>query len=633
MEAVSVLTGTHDLRLVLLSVVVGIMASYAALDLAGRATATSGRTRSAWLIGGSVVMGTGINSMHFIGMSGFHLPVPVFYHVPTVILALLLAIGASGIALFVASREEMNPTQALVGSSFIGLGIVAMHYTGMTALRLPAIIHYNFGIVALSVIIAMAVSLVSVWLTFRMRDETEILSRNKIGSALSMGLAISCMHYTGMSATSFTLTDIAVNYAATIQVSVWEAGAVGLMTSIVLAGSVLVSTSGRLEHLVQERTSELVQSQNRLRAFASELGLTEQRERKRLAVELHDHLQQMLVLGKIKLGQAKPLLKVAPGSAEVIKEVDAVLTKALTYTRTLVSELSPPVLRDHGLAAGLKWVGDYMKKHDMVVTVTIEQEGLKLPEEQAVLLFQSVRELLMNSWKHAGTGQATVTMQQQSSMLRIEVRDEGKGFELASAETPHDLSSKFGLFSIQERMKALGGTFDIESVAGLGTKCVLILPLREGSMEPVREPNYLVEHATERSLLPAQGPIRVVLVDDHAMMRQGLRSVLEQYPDVQIVAEAANGIEAVHAVEQFQPAVVIMDINMPKMDGIEATALIKAKVPSVHVIGLSVNTEGDNYEAMLKAGAYVLLTKEAAVDQLYDMIQEAVKLGQLQYQS
>lgn len=233
----------------------------------------------------------------------------------------------------------------------------------------------------------------------------------------------------------------------------------------------------QLEQTVGTRTAALVESQRHLRALAAELHLAEQRERKRLAVELHDHLQQILVLGKIKLGQGKRSNPSSPGLT-VMQQVDDLLTEALSYTRTLVTELSPPVLHDHGLSAALKWLGEYMKKHDLQVTVIVpEQDTLRLQEDRVVLLFQSVRELLINSAKHAGTGEATVALEhQQDQALRIEVRDNGKGFDASTAERPSELSSKFGLFSIQERMRALGGSLDIES-SPLGTRCVLTLPL------------------------------------------------------------------------------------------------------------------------------------------------------------
>jgi DNA-binding NarL/FixJ family response regulator len=118
--------------------------------------------------------------------------------------------------------------------------------------------------------------------------------------------------------------------------------------------------------------------------------------------------------------------------------------------------------------------------------------------------------------------------------------------------------------------------------------------------------------------------LTVLLVDDHAMMRQGLRSVLEAHADIQVIGEAADGHEAVTMADALQPAVVVMDINMPKLNGIEATACIKARYPDIRVIGLSVNAGQNNREAMLKAGADILLTKEAAVEELYRSIQSVV---------
>jgi PAS domain S-box-containing protein len=401
-----------------------------------------------------------------------------------------------------------------------------------------------------------------------------------------------------------------------------------------------------LERAVNEKTAELVQSQERLRALATELNLAEQRERQRLADELHDHLQQMLVLGKLKIGTGKRLAFPLPAVAKAMQQVDDVLTEALQYTRTLVAELSPPVLRDHGLAAGLKWLAESMKKHDLTVTVRVpKQSELKLPEDQTMLLFQSVRELLINSWKHAGTGQATIAMEQRDGRLYIEVRDEGAGFDLAAAAAAAaaaagmpsgGLSSKFGLFSIRERMKALGGSFDIHSAPGKGTTATLALPL--SGKEALSGKALGIELGNDSGTLSA-GPqrstlsdsklqdakVRVLLVDDHIMVRQGLRAVLDGYHDIELVGEAADGEEAVCLAKQLSPAVVVMDINMPKMTGIDATSRIKAHRPETVVIGLSVNAGAENQEAMSRAGAALLLTKEAAVEQLYGAIQQAVR--------
>lgn len=394
-----------------------------------------------------------------------------------------------------------------------------------------------------------------------------------------------------------------------------------------------------LEQAVNVKTQELVHSQERLRAMASELNLAELRERKRLASELHDHLQQSLVLAKLKLGQGRRLADAFPALNQVLKDADEVLSEAFDYTRTLVAELSPTVLRDHGLAAGLKWLGEYMKKRDLTVTVTAPEEEPSLPEDQVALLFQSARELLINSSKYAGIREASVRVEQQDGRLAIEVKDHGLGFDLAAltgavGETTDGLSSKFGLLSIRERMKALGGSIDIETAPGKGTTARLVLPLpsrsEAGSRFEVRGSKLSevnVEHRAsnlDRRHQPANR-VRVLLVDDHMMVRQGLRAVLDGSPDIELVGEASDGAEAVALAESLRPAVVVMDINMPRMNGIEATARIKARHPDTVVIGLSVNAGGENQEAMKKAGAALLITKEAAVEQLYDAIQQTFK--------
>ncbi|MBX3330139.1 MAG: response regulator [Nitrospira sp.] len=384
-----------------------------------------------------------------------------------------------------------------------------------------------------------------------------------------------------------------------------------------------------LEAQVEDRTRDLVQSHDRLRAMATELNLVEQRERKRLATELHDHLQQILVLGKLTVGQGKRAATGMPAWEQVLKKVDDIFSDALTYTRTLVSDLSPPVLRDHGLAAALQWLGIYMHKHNLTVTVTVHRdEDLRLPEDQVILLFQSVRELLINSAKHAGTGKAAVRMEQDNGNLRIEVRDEGEGFSLAAAAAPSGgISSKYGLLSIQERMWALGGSFVIESAPGKGTTATLLLPLaRNDEVEgKAAGPKNGPPSTLASTLPPPASRIRVLLVDDHIMVRQGLRVILDAYADIELVGEAANGEEALRLVDQRRPTVVVMDINMPKMDGIEATGRIKRRYPETIVVGLSVNVAKENEEAMKRAGAVGLMTKESAVEQLYDAIVEAVK--------
>jgi signal transduction histidine kinase/ActR/RegA family two-component response regulator len=397
----------------------------------------------------------------------------------------------------------------------------------------------------------------------------------------------------------------------------------------------LQAFADQLERLVDERTQELVQSRDQLRALATELNLAEQRERKRVAAELHDYLAQLLVLAKMKLGQGKRLADDIPACAEFIRESEDALTEALTYTRTLVADLSPPVLHDFGLPTALGWLGQQMERHQLKVAVQVVPSiHPKLATDRALLVFQSVRELLMNIAKHSGTGEACLALDHSDRRLRITVRDEGKGFTVAPEA---GISTKFGLFSIRERMRALGGTFEIDSAPGRGTTAVLTLPLEDESATeyahaeaPVdRDESTRISRGVDPpslqlppSAMSAESakPIRVLLVDDHAMVRQGLRSVLDGYADIEVVGEASNGEEAVFMTERLRPSLVLMDINMPRMSGVDATAHIKARHPEIVVIGLSIQVGHESHLAMLKAGATRLLTKEAAVEQLHHAI-------------
>src|ERR1700675_1380663 len=167
------LIGSYNYALVTLSVLIAMFASYAALDLAGRVTAADGWTRALWVLGGAGAMGTGIWSMHYIGMLAFSMPIPVLYDWPTVLLSLLAAVFTSAIALFVVSRRRMGLLAATGASVIMGAGIATMHYTGMAAMRLPAMCHYSSALVTLSVALAIVISLVALWLTFRLRNDVK----------------------------------------------------------------------------------------------------------------------------------------------------------------------------------------------------------------------------------------------------------------------------------------------------------------------------------------------------------------------------------------------------------------------------------------------------------------------------
>jgi two-component system NtrC family sensor kinase len=197
----SVIVGSYDYWLVALSFLIALLTSYTALDLAARVTANHGVHRLMWLLGGAFAMGSGIWCMHYTGMLAFRLPIPVYYHVPTVIASLLAAIAASGVALYVVSRTRMTTTHLAVGSVCMGAGIATMHYTGMAAMRLGAMHYYDRNLWILSVFLAVMVSYAGLLIIYHSGGEHSW--KHKTGAAFALGIAIPIMHYTGMAAVRF----------------------------------------------------------------------------------------------------------------------------------------------------------------------------------------------------------------------------------------------------------------------------------------------------------------------------------------------------------------------------------------------------------------------------------------------
>jgi len=283
--AQAALVGSYDSRLVALSVLLAIFASYAALDLAGRITAARGRVQSVWLTCGAAAMGLGIWSMHYIGMLAYSLPVVVFYDWPTVLASLLAAIVASGIALWVVSRNGIGPLRASIGAVLMGIGIAAMHYIGMEAMRLPAMCHYSVGLVLLSVMLAIVISMAALWLTFHLRDEITAASWRKLSSAIVLGLAIPVMHYTGMAAATFVPMAASEQLTHAVAISSLGTAVISTFTIIILSLTILTSLVDRklsaqafkLQRLMEDAVTareSLAEAEERLRLTLRSSGVS-----------------------------------------------------------------------------------------------------------------------------------------------------------------------------------------------------------------------------------------------------------------------------------------------------------------------------------------------------------------------
>ncbi|MDF5891246.1 EAL domain-containing protein [Pseudomonas syringae pv. syringae] len=197
------LIGSYIPSLVVISILVAILAAYTALDLVGRIVSARGRAVHLWIAGGAVAMGVGTWSTHFIGMLAFVLPIDLGYDVPLVLLSLLIAIGFSGFALWLATLPRLPALQLSLGSLLLGLGISATHYTGMAAMRMQPGIQYTPWLFALSLVIAVVASAAALRVAFHLRQQRPRVYVLRASAALLLGLAVIGMHYTGMAAANF----------------------------------------------------------------------------------------------------------------------------------------------------------------------------------------------------------------------------------------------------------------------------------------------------------------------------------------------------------------------------------------------------------------------------------------------
>lgn len=310
----------------------------------------------------------------------------------------------------------------------------------------------------------------------------------------------------------------------------------------------------------------------------------------------------------------------------VVQHLETLFDEAIDVSWSLSYDLSPPALYSSNLPEAIQWLARWFQaNHRFEVNLKIGKDFPFVPDYTKTFLFDAIRELLLNAVKHSGSHQATVTLRQRSRRIWITVSDEGKGFDPEQREQEADEWHGFGLFSIRERLTALGGTFQIESNPGTGAKLILTLPLK--GEETPREPTEIAPVTDAPFVRPPASAekshaVRVLIVDDHSIVRKGLVSLLDREADIEVVGEAADGLEALARTDELQPAVVMMDIDMPRMNGIEATRRIKQKYPEIAVIGLSFYEEQHKMDEMRQAGASAYLRKGGDVEVLLATVRQ-----------
>jgi CheY-like chemotaxis protein len=360
--------------------------------------------------------------------------------------------------------------------------------------------------------------------------------------------------------------------------------------------------------------------------MAWDLTLAEHHAREQIARTLHDGLQQLLVIVALNLEQQlKRETEVGAAPSELLAEAQEQLDEAMAVARSLNVELFPPVLQRSGLPAALTWLATWSQgKYKLQVEIGVDPRADSARKDVRTLLFESVRELLFNAVKYAQTDRVTLTLELEADdQLCITVADQGVGFDVAMLDDRSKAGQVgWGLFRIRERLTLLGGRLDIDSAHGRGTRVRLVAP-RDAAQDTAAGANEL-------SLAPT-GPasavgddrastdaLRILIVDDHPAVRRALRELLHQRPQLWVVGDASNGYEAIAHAYSLRPDVILMDVAMPHMDGVEATARLRTELPDIRILGLSMLTRNETADAIEHAGAAGFFVKGTDTHRLID---------------
>jgi len=463
-------------------------------------------------------MGCGIWTMHFIGMLSFRTPVPMSYDLPITGLSLLIAVVASWFALYVASRATLNLNTLLSGGCLMGLGIAAMHYTGMEAARVLPPIHYDLGLVALSVLIAIGTSIAALLSAFRLRLETILTAFwKKAGSATVLGTGICWMHYTGMAAV--ILTPDSISTAAPQIIGHTGLGAIlGAFTLAFLLATLLLSAldahfaelsalhARKLQALNSElemRTAELSRSnallqqemqirkqvEAALRAARDELETRVMErtaqlhrlydERERLVRDLHDNIVQSIYVAGLNLEEIERLIQKDPGRAagevaKTVADLNGVIRDIRRYIEGPVELTGAPPGRDKPSLRDMlaQQIEHFRPNSEPRFRLKVDAAAdRQLTPDEAEHLLQIAREAMSNSRRHSYAKRGAVTLGLTDDGVTLEVSDDGDGFDPAVRE-----QAGSGLSNMEKRAQQIGARFEVVSSPGKGTRVVLHIP-------------------------------------------------------------------------------------------------------------------------------------------------------------
>lgn len=473
------MTKDFDPFLVTLSVLVAVWASNEALLLVGRSTVTGGRNRPAWLLAGSLVLGTGIWCTHFVGMLALKLPTEVNYGVGLVATSLLVAIGASIAAFVVVSRRGENPLTRAAGALCLGVAISGMHFTGMAAMRVAADVQFEARLSALSVAIAIAASFVG--LTFSFHSDGGRTHQQGDWAALLPGLLIASgivgMHYTAMAAARFSQPLLSTGSSTHSAIP-----AAPVLAVVVTLGTGAMIGMSRLAVVISRREDEARNFHERysaqMRSHAMRLQSTREEERTRIAREMHDELGQALTALRLDLGSLSAMVQDGPEGARKIEEMSVILDHTLAAVQRIASELRPPLLDHLGLDAAIRALADDFESRTGVQSHTeVTTDAPRLDDLLATSVYRVAQEALTNVARHANATRVDIRLRLTPCELDLRVQDDGRGITAQELADPRAL----GLLGMRERARSWDGELSVSGRDGGGTTVRLVIALGENA--------------------------------------------------------------------------------------------------------------------------------------------------------
>ncbi len=393
------------------------------------------------------------------------------------------------------------------------------------------------------------------------------------------------------------------------------------------AETLLCGLNQTLEQRVADRTAVLEQRTGELQQLALDLTQTEDRERRYLAAILHDDFQQQAAFVKMELDRLarltdtdlqQPIMRLADFTGDFIDKM-----------RHLAYSLNPPSLHRSGLLTALDALAkDMQVHHGLAVTLRVQPIAKPISPPLASILFRSVRELLINVVKHARVGEALVEVCSQDKRIQVAVTDKGIGFEYPAVKNGECANRGFGLYNIEDRLKFIGGRMKIDTRSGKGSRIALTVPYDISFKAKYKDPSRTVIGTQATTSVPAgtaatsddRKQIRILLVEDHKLIRKGLSELLQSHADLTVVGECVDGAMAIKLAARLKPDVILMDVTMPNMDGIEATACISRQHPDIRIIGLSMHNDDNTRQKMIDAGAVAFLAKTDSPEKLLKTI-------------